>query len=643
MKSNLKLIILFSCLFYQSAFSQDPNLYIYLCFGQSNMEGAAKIEADDTIINSRLKLLSALDCPDLGRIQGQWYDAKPPLCRCNTRLSPVDYFGKTMIANLPDNVKIGLVHVAVAGSKIEIFDKEKYKTYLDTSATAKPWMIKMAEAYGGNPYQRLVDMAKIAQKAGVIKGILLHQGESNTGDQEWPSKVKKVYDDLLSDLDLRPNSIPLLAGEVVGDDQNGLCASMNKIIAKLPLVLPRAYIIPSIGLPAAPDRLHFNSEGVREFGKRYAGRMLSTMGINTGPFPAGTVAAETNAPGFQYPRVDNQRKAYFKLEASGANTVQLDLGKRYDMSKDHDGLWQVVTDPLQPGFHYYFLWINGVRVADPASESFFGTGKWTSGIEIPTDGEDFFKAKQVPHGEVRGVYYFSKTMNQTRRCFIYTPPGYDASKKTKYPVLYLQHGMAEDETGWSNQGHMNYILDNLIAEGKAKPMLVVMESGNIEEAFRANPGEEVNKARNQFGASFGPMLLNDLIPMVESRYKARADKGGRAMAGLSWGGFQTLDITFNHRDKFEYIGSFSGALFLNPETEIKTAYHSVFADPVAFNKKIKLFFLGIGSAEGQRMKALSDELTKAGIHNVYYESPNTAHEWHTWRRCLYQFAPLLFK
>lgn len=643
MKSKLKLIILFSCLFYQSAFSQDPNFYIYLCFGQSNMEGAAKIENEDTIVNSRLKLLSAMDCPDLGRIQGQWYDAKPPLCRCYTRLSPADYFGKTMITNLPENVKIGLVHVAVAGSKIEIFDKEKYKTYLDTSASAKPWMIKMADAYGGNPYQRLVDMAKIAQKVGVIKGILLHQGESNTGDQEWPSKVKKVYDDLLSDLNLRPNSIPLLAGEVVGEDQNGLCASMNKIIAKLPLVLPRAYVIPSNGLPAAQDRLHFNSEGVREFGKRYARRMLSTMGVNTESFPAGTVAAETNAPGFQYPRVDNQRKAYFKLEAPGANSVQLDLGKRYDMAKDHDGLWQLVTDPLQPGFHYYFLWINGVRVADPASESFFGTGKWTSGIEIPTDGEDFFKAKQVPHGEVRGVYYFSKTMNQTRRCFIYTPPGYDASKKTKYPVLYLQHGMAEDETGWSVQGHMNYILDNLIAEGKAKPMLVVMESGNIEEAFRANPGEDVNKARNQFGASFTPMLLNDLIPMVESRYKARTDKGGRAMAGLSWGGFQTLDITLKHLDKFEYIGSFSGALFLNPETEIKTAYSGVFADPVAFNKTIKLFFLGIGSAEGQRMKALSDGLTKAGIHNVYYESPNTAHEWHTWRRCLYQFAPLLFK
>jgi para-nitrobenzyl esterase len=254
--------------------AQDPNFHIYLCIGQSNMEGPATIEAQDKVPNEQLKLLAAVDCPDLGRKQGEWITAVPPLFRCNTRLSPADYFGKTLVENLPSEVKVGLVNVAVAGSKIEIFDKVKYKEYLDTSATERPWMINMANEYGYNPYQRLVDLARKAQKDGVIKGILLHQGESNTGDELWTAKVKKIYDDLLSDLNLAPNSIPLLAGELVGEDQGGKCASMNKIIATLPQVIPKALVISSKGLHTAPDKLHFNTEGIREFGKRYAEMML---------------------------------------------------------------------------------------------------------------------------------------------------------------------------------------------------------------------------------------------------------------------------------------------------------------------------------------------------------------------------------
>lgn len=258
-------------------YAQDPNFHIYLCIGQSNMEGAARIEAQDTInIDSRFKILEALDCPKLNRQKGQWYTAKPPLCRCDTRLSPADYFGRTMLEKMPQNQSLGLVHVAVAGSKIEIFDKVKYKAYLDSSAKDKPWMIKMAESYGGNPYERLIEMAKLAQKSGVIKGILLHQGESNTGDKTWPTQVKKLYDDILSDLNIAPNSIPLIAGEVVGADQGGKCASHNEIIDTLPQTLPKALVVSSKGLPAAPDKLHFNTEGVREFGKRYAEVLLKT-------------------------------------------------------------------------------------------------------------------------------------------------------------------------------------------------------------------------------------------------------------------------------------------------------------------------------------------------------------------------------
>lgn len=370
---------------------------------------------------------------------------------------------------------------------------------------------------------------------------------------------------------------------------------------------------------------------------------IGTTCLAQTPDTAGTIRPFSNTPGYDFPRIDKENKAVFLLKAPNAQNVQVDLGKRYDMTKLNDSMWTVTTQPLMPGFHYYFLFIDGVRVADPASESYFGTGKWTSGIEVPTPGEDFYMAKDVPHGEVRGVYYYSNTMKETRRCFVYTPPGYDKDTKTKYPVLYLQHGMAEDETGWSNQGHMNYILDNLIAEGKTKPMLVVMESGNIEVAFRPKPGEDVAKARSEYGSSFTPMLLNDVIPMIDSKFRTISNRENRAMAGLSWGGFQTFSITLNNLDKFAYIGGFSGAGMFNPQTDLKTVYNGVFSDPEVFNKKVRAFFLGIGTAEGQRMKGLSDALKAAGIKHVYYESPGTAHEWHTWRRCLYQFAPLLFK
>ncbi|MET0636880.1 MAG: alpha/beta hydrolase-fold protein [Chitinophagaceae bacterium] len=369
---------------------------------------------------------------------------------------------------------------------------------------------------------------------------------------------------------------------------------------------------------------------------------LSLLCAGQDPDTSGSVRSISNTPGYNYPRIDAQNRAIFRIKAPGVKKFQVDLLRLYDMTLGTDSFWTVVTDPLPIGFHYYFLTIDGLRVADPGSESFFGTGRWTSGIEIPT-GEDFFMAKNVPHGEVRGVYYYSKTMQATRRCFVYTPPGYDKDNKTRYPVLYLQHGMAEDETGWSTQGHMNYIIDNLIAEQKATPMIVVMESGNIEVAFRPKPGEDPAKARQEYGASFTPLLLNDLIPMIDSTFRTLTDRTNRAMAGLSWGGFQTFQITLTNPDKFAYIGGFSGAGMFNPQTELKTAYNGAFSDATAFNNKVKVLFLGIGSAEGQRMKGLSAALAAGGIKNIYYESPGTAHEWHTWRRCLYQFAPLIFR
>ncbi len=259
------------------AFSQDKNFYIYLCFGQSNMEGAAKPEAQDSIVDPRFQVMQSVDCPDLGRTKGNWYTAVSPLCRCRSGLSPADYFGRTMIANLPENVKVGVINVSIGGCKIELFDKDNYLSYVET---APVWMKGMISEYDGNPYGRLVEMAKLAQKDGVIKGILLHQGESNPNDSLWTRKVKGVYDSLMNDLKLNSKDVPLLAGETVNADQGGVCAGFNKIMATLPQTLPNSYVISSAGCPDKQDNLHFSAEGYRIFGKRYAAKMLSLMGIN---------------------------------------------------------------------------------------------------------------------------------------------------------------------------------------------------------------------------------------------------------------------------------------------------------------------------------------------------------------------------
>src|SRR6478735_12417376 len=249
------------------AFSQDQKFYIFLCFGQSNMEGNAKFEPQDTTVDDRFQVLAAVDCPDLGRVKNNWYTAVPPLSRCKTGLTPADYFGRTLVANLPEDVKVGVINVAVGGCKIELFDKNNYQAYADT---APVWMKGMIKEYDGNPYARLVAMAKLAQKDGVIKGILLHQGESNTGDTTWPAHVKIVYNNLLKDLDLNAAAVPLIAGEVVHAEQGGICASMNNIIDKLPETISTAHVVSSKGCTVAKDHLHFDAAGYREFGKRYA-------------------------------------------------------------------------------------------------------------------------------------------------------------------------------------------------------------------------------------------------------------------------------------------------------------------------------------------------------------------------------------
>ena len=623
-----------------NTFAQDPNFYIFLCFGQSNMEGAARIEPQDLEgVSPRFLLMPAVDDPQRNRKMGEWCQALPPLCRPNTGLTPVDYFGRTLTENLPENIRVGVIHVAIGGIRIEGFMPEGMAEFVKT---APGWMTGMLQAYGNNPYERLVTLAKKAQKDGVIKGVLMHQGESNTGDPEWANKVQNVYDHLLGDLQLKPEEVPLLAGEVVQANGEGQCIAMNKQINELPKTLHTAQVVSSTGCSNGPDKLHFDAAGYRELGRRYGEKMLELMGYHVrSPFtvPDDAVTAETTVPGNEFPKVDKERRAYFRVNAPTVNSVIVDIcGKKYDMRRDEKGIWCAVTDPLVVGFHYYFINIGGVNVIDPATETFFGCNREAGAIEIPEGPEgDYYRPQQgIDHGQVRSIYYYANATQEWRHAMVYTPAEYEKGKK-RYPVLYLQHGMGEDETGWSKQGHMQHIMDNLIASKEVVPMIVVMESGDVKAPFR---GGDNRQGFSEYGASFYKVMIQDLIPTIDSKFRTLTDRDHRAMAGLSWGGHQTFDLVLNNMDKFAWMGAFSGAIF---GLDVKTAYHGVFTRPDEFNKRIHYLYLSCGSEENFGTEALVKSLRDNGIKTDFYVSPGTHHEWLTWRRCFRQFIPHLFK
>lgn len=637
-------VVLMSFVMFGSAQAAvDSNFYIFLCFGQSNMEGAARPEAEDLKSpGPRFLLMPAVDDAQRGRTMGKWCEAAAPLCRPNTGLTPADWFGRTLIETLPDNIRVGIIHVAIGGIRIEGFMPDQIAEYVKT---APGWMKGMLEAYGNNPYERLVTLAKRAQQDGVIKGVLMHQGESNTGDPEWAQKVQSVYDHLLGDLQLKPEEVPLLAGEVVQANGEGQCVAMNKQIDELPKTLHTAHVVSSTGCSNGPDKLHFDAAGYRELGRRYGEKMLELMGYQVrSPFtvPADAVTAETTVPGNEFPKVDKEHRAYFRVVAPDAHRVQVDIcGKKYDMRRDQQGVWCAVTDPLVVGFHYYFINIGGMNVIDPATETFFGCNRQAGGIEIPEGPEgDYYRPQQgIAHGQVRSIYYYAKATEEWRHALVYTPAEYEKGKK-RYPVLYLQHGMGEDETGWSKQGRMQHIMDNLIASGEAVPMIVVMESGDIKAPFK---GGDNRQGFSQYGASFYKVMANDLITTIDSKFRTLRDRDHRAMAGLSWGGHQTFDVVLSHMDLFAWMGAFSGAIF---GLDVKTAYNGIFTRPDEFNRKIHYLFLMSGTEGMDKMfgtKKLVDELNNQGIHAHYYESTGTDHEWLTWRRGLRQFVPHLFK
>ncbi len=394
--------------------------------------------------------------------------------------------------------------------------------------------------------------------------------------------------------------------------------------------------------------------------KRVAVAMLLTVGLSVAQDSGGFQPAATNVWGAAYPRVDSSSRVQFRVKAPDAAKVQVNFwsAAKLDMTKQPDGFWTVTTPPLVPGFHYYTLLIDGAEVADLNSHTFFGGGKDVSGIEIPEAGTTYYLPRDVPHGQVREIWYESKVTGSWRHALVYTPPDYDARTSARYPVLYLQHGGGEDETGWTKQGHANFILDNLLASGKCKPMIMVMAYGYARRAGQPDPdlagkpfgSPEAMRAMEEMAAAFEDDMTQVLIPYIDSNFRTIPDRDHRAMAGLSMGGMQTFRVTFNHLDLFSYIGGFSGAagplVLGNEKLDPKTAFNGALADPAAFAKRVHLLWLGVGTEEPARMREgllrLHASLQEAEIQHVFYESSGTAHEWQTWRRDLRDFAPRLF-
>jgi enterochelin esterase-like enzyme len=413
----------------------------------------------------------------------------------------------------------------------------------------------------------------------------------------------------------------------------------------------------------------------------------SAMAQTTKPAVEDFKPSALNQSGRQYPQINSEGRARFRIPAPQAQSVKSSFSGETTITKGEDGAWLVTTRPLDEGFHYYTINIDGADVPDPGTHFFYGSSRWGSAIEVPAKDQEFYQLKNVPHGQLRQDMYFSKSTDSVRRCFVYTPPDYEKDPSQRYPVLYLQHGAGEDETGWGSQGHAGLIMDNLIAEGKAKPFIIVMDNGgNIGGGpGRGGPGRGGPPAAGASaaagapaasgtpaapgaaatpgapaapgGAGRGPggrggfnfsgfehILIDELIPHIDSTYRTQADQAHRAMAGLSMGGMQTRQIGLAHLDTFSHIGVFSGGTIA--PTDIK--------EMETFKQKVKLVFVSYGSREvdpatrrggpnAPDPKASVDALKEAGINSHYYVSPQTAHEWQSWRRSLHEFAPLLFQ
>ncbi|HXU17782.1 MAG TPA: alpha/beta hydrolase-fold protein [Terriglobales bacterium] len=365
----------------------------------------------------------------------------------------------------------------------------------------------------------------------------------------------------------------------------------------------------------------------------------------------GVGPASTNIPGAEFPRVNKDLSVTFKIKAEFAHSVQLlmELGQStYEMSRDSSGLWEVTTKPLTTGFHYYAISVDGFASNDPGSRVFFAARKEVSGLEVPGAESEFFSIRDVPHGTLRTEWYRLNGTGQIRRIIVYTPPGYDQSHE-RYPVLYLLHGFGEDQAGWSEQGHENFILDNLIASGTAKPMIIVNENGMIDTEHQPPPpagGPSRSSAivtyfMNQRYALFDKIVSSELVPFIDTHFRTVPDRNHRALAGLSMGGSQALRIGLNHLDQFASLGAFSPAIHI---TDTRTDYDGSLEKASTINQQLKLLWIGIGRDDFLHSPVLEshEALERAGIKHVWIESSG-AHVWTVWRRYLEDFAPRLFQ
>jgi len=558
--------------------AQDPNFHIYLCFGQSNMEGNAKIQDQDREgVSERFKMMAAVDFPQMGRQKGHWYTAVPPLCRENTGLTPADYFGRTMVENLPENIKVGVINVAIGGCHIETFMQDSLDNYVTKRAPV--WMKGMLEAYDNDPYARLVEMAKLAQKDGVIKGILLHQGESNTGDPRWPSQVKIVYDRLINDLGLQGQVVPLLVGEVVNNDRGGVCASHNDVIAKVPEVIPTAHVISSSGCTNAFDLLHFDANGYREIGRRYAETMLGLLGYKASATQMYSSTMDSHI-------IHPDGRVTFNVSAPNASHVELSgqfQSANVPMTKNTKGIWSATVKPEKADIYPYNFVIDGISVQDPNNTYVFPNENFKASIlEMPSE-DMLYTVKDVPHGKVSYCSYHSTVLGEDRPLVVYTPAGYEKGKK--YPVFYLISGTTDTEETWFKVGKLNVILDNLIAEGKAKEMIVVMPYGNMGYT----PMPTSIEAAGMYSI-FNRELTECIMPYVESNFKTINNRNSRAIAGFSRGGGQTLFAAFSYPEKFAYLSSYSA--YLTPEILDK-----YFPNVKTITDQYKLIWFGVGTSD----------------------------------------------
>lgn len=613
-----------------NATAQDKNFHIFLCFGQSNMEGNARIEPQDSVgVSDNFLNLSAVNFSDKSRKMGKWYKALPPLCRENTGLTPVDYFGRTLLENLPEGHKVGIVHVAIGGISIDGFLPDRIDEY---AKTAPEWMKPMLAAYDGHPYDRLVAMGKIAKKKGVISGILMHQGETNTGDPKWPADVKTVYENLLRDLKLNAEDVPLLVGEVVAADRGGTCAAHNAVIDTIGRVIPTAHVIPADGCPQNFDFLHFTAAGYRELGRRYAAEMLKIWGIPYKPAPG-----DYHSNAVASPLVSMAGAVTFNLQAPNAKEVLLSsqfLKEPVPMVKGRNGLWTLTVTPEKRDIYPYNFIVDGVSISDPLNKDLFPNENFKASlVEIPA-GFAFrrpgapqpqaqqgvpYGVRDVPHGKMQYCQYRSSVLNAWRPLVVYTPADYETSGKN-YPVFYLVSGTTDTEETWFKVGKLNTILDNLIADGKAEPMIVVMPYGNM-----GSTPQPASMAATKMYEVFAKEMTECIMPYVEQAFRTVNDRDHRAIAGFSRGGGQSLFTALRHPDKFAWLASYSA--YLTPEM-MDTCFPQYGENPSLINDQFKLVWYGVGSDDFLYKQVVENReyLDKKGIK---HEDMNTGGG-HTW-------------